>query len=251
MGAPQERNLGIVVPPSPDGKIIPPRVFIKETIFDDKSYLAPTWDQMGELTYVMARKIIDAEDRFDRVIALAKGGWSWARTLVDYLGMMENLHSARVKSYEDVNVAKEPELLDPLPVGLDLTGERVLILDEVNDTGGTTIAAIEHIKERNPDSFALATHCYKPHSRIPSDYYAFRSDDFGRVDSWVAFPHEVAEFSVSRANEWKRNGHSIDTVTSRLDEIGMIPHQSRFYVGLVWEKLPVEDLSKVFDGVLR
>src|SRR3989339_34147 len=97
--ATQERK-GVFVPPSPDGLIIPPPIVIKETIFDDESYLCPTWKQMGELTYVLARKIIDAGDRFDRVIALAKGGWTWARTLVDYLGM-DQLHSARVKSYED------------------------------------------------------------------------------------------------------------------------------------------------------
>ena len=64
-------------------------VSLTQKNIDGVDYICPNWDQMGELTFSLAQKILNSGQKFDRIVALAKGGWTWARTLVDYLGISQ------------------------------------------------------------------------------------------------------------------------------------------------------------------
>ena len=88
-------------------------VLLKETEFDGITYVCPTWDEMGIYTYQLAKQIIEANQSIDGVVALAKGGWTWARALVDYLGI-DPLSSTRILSYSGVNQKRAPQIIQPL-----------------------------------------------------------------------------------------------------------------------------------------
>lgn len=210
------------------------KIIIPETVVGDISYLCPSWEQMGELTYRLARQIIDCGEKFDQVIALAKGGWTWARTFVDYLELDE-LSSTRIKRYKGINQSTEPVITQPIVQSLE--GLNIALFDEVNDHGDTVIEAVKHAKEKGAKSVKIVTLCYKPHSKMKSDYYAFKSDDFGRSDSWVVFPHEVREFTVESAKKWHNEGATKDEVIERFDKIGLPSHQTKFFVDRIWDDL--------------
>ncbi len=69
-----------------------------EKKYDKISYIAPSWEEMGALCFNLAKQILDRGKKYDRVVALAKGGWTWARTLVDYL-QIEDIASMQIKFY--------------------------------------------------------------------------------------------------------------------------------------------------------
>lgn len=199
----------------------PSPVLLNENEYDGISYVSPTWNQLGEYTFRLARQIIDSGEEFDRVVALAKGGWTWARALVDYLGI-DKISSVRFKSYQGIREAVEPQIIQPLADPIN--GENVLLFDEVIETGETIKKASEYSRIMGVKSLKIATLCYKPHSCIIPDYFAFTTS------AWVIFPHEIREFIETSAHKWQSSGVSIQEIKKRLDEIGIPDDQVEFFL---------------------
>lgn len=200
------------------------KISLKETRYDDVLYVSPTWDQMGQYTFHLAKQILDSEEKFDRVVALAKGGWTWARTLVDYLGIDE-ISSVRFKTYHGIYEASEPQLIQPLtnPIG----GERILLFDEVIDSGETAKRALEYLRIMGAKSLKTATLCYKPHSKLIPDFFVFSTN------AWVVFPHEIREFIETASHKWRRAGVSEGEIRKRLDALGIPDLQVKYFLDKV------------------
>ena len=139
------------------------RESLREFSCDGVNYVCPSWDQMGDYTVELAKKIIDSGDKFDRVVALAKGGWTWSRTLVDFLNI-DKLSSTRLKSYDGIKQSNRVKIPHPLSDPID--GEKILIFDEVIDSGETIIKAREYVELLGAQEVAVATLCYKPKSKV-------------------------------------------------------------------------------------
>lgn len=198
-----------------------PSVLLKENQYDGVSYISPTWNQMGEYTFRLAKQILDSGEEFDRVVALAKGGWTWARALVDYLGI-DKISSVRFKSYKGVNEASEPQIIQPLTDAI--SGENILLFDEVIDSGETVKRALEYLRIMGAKSLTTAALCYKPRSCIIPNYFAFKTS------AWVVFPHEIREFIEGTSPKWIANGISINEIIKRFDEIGIPDDQVEFFL---------------------
>lgn len=196
-------------------------LMLRENEYDGISYVSPTWEQMGEYTFRLAKEILDSGEKFDRVVALAKGGWTWARTLMDYLAIDE-ISSVRFKSYQGVNEASEPQLVQPLTDSIH--GQNILLFDEVIDTGATIKKASEYLKMMGAKNLTIASLCYKPHSSTKPDFYAFQTS------AWVVFPHEIREFIEASAKKWKSNRVSDKEIRKRFDKIGIPDEQIDFFL---------------------
>lgn len=196
-------------------------VKLRENEYDGVSYVSPTWEQMGEYTFKLAEEILETSEKFDRVVALAKGGWTWARTLMDYLGIDE-ISSVRFKSYQGINEAIEPQLIQPLTDSIH--GQKVLLFDEVIDTGETVKKASEYLKVMGAKNIKIASLCYKPHSCITPDYFAFETT------AWVVFPHEIREFIEASTGKWKKSGVKENEIIKRLDKIGIPDEQVKYFL---------------------
>lgn len=199
----------------------PSPALLKESQYDGISYVCPTWNQMGEYTFRLAGQILDSGDEFDRVVALAKGGWTWARTLVDYLGIDE-ISSVRFKSYQGVREAVKPQIIQPLTE--PIYGQDILLFDEVIETGETVKKASEYLKIMGAKSLKIATLCYKPRSCIAPSYFAFETS------AWVVFPHEIREFIEGTSHKWQSSGVSIKEIRKRFDEIGIPDDHVKFFL---------------------
>jgi len=194
---------------------------LQEHTFDDVTYVHPTWNEMGTYTFELAKQILASDKTFDRTVALAKGGWTWARTLVDYLGI-DGLSSMRIQAYKDIWKMEKPQIIQPLtdPV-FDLN---ILLFDEVIDKGATIETAITNLRSMGVKSITTAALCYKRTSSIRPDFYAFSTS------AWVVFPHEIREFIEQSYKTWKSDRKSDSEITKRLLNIGLPEEQVRFFV---------------------
>jgi len=213
---------------SPDGLHPATDIVLKEIEFDGETFVCPTWEQMGEYTFDLARQIIESGQSFDRVVALAKGGWTWARTLLDYL-QIDELSSMRIKRYIGINEAEEPVITQPLADAIG--GESILLFDEVIDSGKTIDKGLEILKAMGAKNVRTAGLCYKPRSSVVPDFFAFSSS------AWVVFPHEVREFVEGSARKWRlgseeegRPGISDIEILDRLITIGLPRNQVEFFL---------------------
>ena len=188
---------------------------------NDITYLAPTWQDMGELTFGLAQQIIKSNLKIDCIVALAKGGLEWSRTLADYLKVTD-LYSIRVQLYEGIyETSKTPVITQSLPASIQ--GKHVLIFDDIADTGLTLKIAKEYLSHHGPNSLHTATLYYKPWSKFKPDYYG------GETDDWVIFPHDTREM-ISLLNH-KLTG-SLEEKIAQMVEIGISEPQVRFFLSL-------------------
>lgn len=148
-------------------------------------YLRLSWRDIEKQCRELARRIRKRGLGFDVIIALARGGWVPGRLLSDYLGNDE-LYTVRVKYYAGVGQRKEKPLILH-PPELDIAGKRVLLVDDIADTGESLLAAMKHLRERGAGSIFVATLVRKPHSKVIPDLYV------RETDAWVVFPWEVKE----------------------------------------------------------
>lgn len=185
----------------------------RQLSFDGVSFIAPNWEECGKLTFEVFKLIDISGKRFDRVVALAKGGWTFARALVDFL-KIEELDSIRIKLYEGINErADEASILRPLAI--NVTGEEVLIFDDLVDSGATMEAAKKHILGLGAKSVSIATLIYKPRSSVKPDFYAYETS------AWVVFPHEIREFVEETYKDWKTRGVNNEDIIKRYGDLGL------------------------------
>jgi hypothetical protein len=148
-------------------------------------YLRLTWEDIERQCLTLAKKIKERKVPFDLIIGIARGGWVPARLLSDMLNNDE-VHSMRVKFYTGIGeVAEKPVILHPTQI--DVTGKKVLLVDDIADTGKSLSIAKEHLEKRGAGDIFVVTLIKKPHSEINPDLYV------EETDAWVIFPWEVRE----------------------------------------------------------
>lgn len=144
-----------------------------------------SWNDIHKLTLVLAKKIVESGYMPDVIIGIMRGGWIPARILLDYLNI-PTLATIEIKFYKGIGETRErPIIIHPLVV--DIRNKRVLIVDDVVDTGKSMSIAIEMAKLGGAYSIKTAALVVKPWSILEPDYYAMKSD------KWIVFPWEIRE----------------------------------------------------------
>src|SRR3989344_4078426 len=183
----------------------------KKITISNQSFIVPTWEEMGELCFELSKKIIESGKRYDRIIALAKGGWTWARAISDYT-KIQNVGSIQYEFYADIyKTDKTPKLKQPLPISVQ--GEKLLVLDDVADSGATLNVALDYLKKSGAESMSTATFFYKPWSVIKPDFYVYTTD------TWVIHPHEIREMVELLSNKWKKEGKSFVDIQNNFNKL--------------------------------
>jgi len=195
----------------------PYKLNFKETKFPGESwsYIAPSWEEMGRIYLNLGAAILKNEEKFDALVTLAKGGWTWSRTMADILEISE-IHSFKLSLYdasEPGKIMEKPRL--DLPLTANLSGKKVLFFDDVNDTGKSLYWSLRYLEFYNPGKVVTATLFHKPHSKFNPNYYGYVTS------TWIIFPHERREGVVGLAKKWLKQGLEIKKIKNRLIEIGI------------------------------
>ena len=150
-----------------------------------------TWADFGRAGRELAVRIDADGFRPDIILAIARGGLFPAGAL-GYALDVKNLHVINVEFYTGVDQRLAmPVVLPPVPKPIDLSGSRVLIADDVADTGAT----LRLVKDFCADHVAevrCAVIYEKPRSAVKCEYV------WRRTDLWIDFPWSAEPPVVSR-----------------------------------------------------
>ena len=146
-----------------------------------------SWPRMYRLTRRLALKIKQAGFRPDLMVAVARGGYVPARILCDFL-KITNLTDMRVEHYGAGAQRKKYATLT-VPVTIDMQGKKVLLVDDITDTGDTLEIAENHIKGLGAEMVRTAILIHKKQSPVVPDFYAKKIIK----NRWIIYPWAVNE----------------------------------------------------------
>src|ERR1700758_1772464 len=103
-----------------------------------------SWQTFGAASRELA--VVIADDGFepDLILSIARGGLFLAASL-GYALAVKNLHVMNVEFYDGVGTTLDmPVMLPPVPSAVDFSEKKVLIADDVADTG-KTLELVRHL----------------------------------------------------------------------------------------------------------
>jgi|Deesub1362A_J573_1020465.scaffolds.fasta_scaffold00005_131 hypothetical protein len=148
-------------------------------------YVRLSWDDIVEDCKKIARHIKEKNIDFDIIVGIARGGWVPARILSDLLDNDE-IYTVRVKFYKSIGETDDKPLILH-PTQFNVSGKKILLVDDIADTGRSLEVVIRHLKERGSGKLYVVTLVKKPHSQFQPDFYV------EETKKWVIFPWEVYE----------------------------------------------------------
>jgi len=173
----------------------------------------PKWNQIYEMLLNLAEKIRKNNFIPDIIVGVSRGGWPPARVLSDLMGN-SNLANVRAEFYLGVAETKgEPVLTQQ--VSMEVAGKKVLVVDEVADTGKSLKLVKEHIIEKGATEVKIATVYYKPWSIVKPDYYE------RETSCWIVFPWEIKETVRKIVKRCREKRKSIEEETAKLVKAGI------------------------------
>ncbi|MEM2188314.1 MAG: phosphoribosyltransferase, partial [Nitrososphaerota archaeon] len=148
-------------------------------------YLHLSWKDIEDLAEKLADSI-SAGYKPDVVVGILRGGATVAHLLSDFLDI-RTIYPIGCNSYVDVAKRFSVKVYSPLALS-DLSGKRVLLVDDVADEGLTLKAVVEQeIAPKNPLEVKVATLHMKPWCKFKPDYYV------QMTDAWIIYPWEKRE----------------------------------------------------------
>jgi len=172
----------------------------------------PTWSQIYNMLLSLAVKIEKSRFAPDIIVGVSRGGWIPARVLADLLGS-SNLVSIGANFYSGVAETKgEPAITHPLSVSV--FDRKVLVADEVVDTGKTLRLIKKHVAERGAKEVRIATIYVKPNTIVKPDYCE------KETSRWIVFPWEIKETVRKIIEEAREKGKSEEEGIAQLVRSG-------------------------------
>jgi hypoxanthine phosphoribosyltransferase len=148
-------------------------------------YEVSTWQIIYEMLLAQTQKIQASQYQPDIIIGIAKGGTIPTRILSDLMEISQTTN-IQIKSYRTI---AEPEI-EPLitqRLTTSITNKKVLLVDDIADSGKTLKAAKMYLQEHKAKDIKIATLYAKPTSEIEPDFYE------KKTSKWVVFPWEMKE----------------------------------------------------------
>lgn len=140
-----------------------------------------TWELFGTASWELAETVAADSFQPDLILSIARGGL-FAAGALGYALNVKNLHVMNVEFYTGVDERLElPVMLPPVPNVVDLTGAKVLVADDVADTG-STLKLVRDFCEDHVADVRCAVIYEKSHSMVKCEYV------WRRTDRWINFP---------------------------------------------------------------
>lgn len=179
----------------------------------EKEFEVPTWEQIYDSLLNLADRVRKAGFKPDVIVGVSRGGWPPARIMSD---LLENPELANVKAEFYLGVTKtkgEPAITQP--ISASVTGKKVLVVDEVADTGKSLHLVRSHLKERGATEVRILTIYYKPWSVVVPEWYG------KETSHWIIFPWERKEAVRQVLKQYKSRGKSIEEALENLVQSGL------------------------------
>jgi len=172
---------------------------LKRVSLDGRRLAILDWPDVSKLCLKLWLK---ASGRFnpDLVVAVLKGGFPVGLWLASLYG--KPLAFLQIKHYRWWHRRSKPVLLRGL--SFQVEGLRVLLVDDVVDSGETLKLAFSHLKLRKVKALKAAVLHVKPWRRFQPDYYVKETAD------WIVYPWEKQELLLELLREGKASGKFLE-----------------------------------------
>ena len=141
-----------------------------------------SWSEVQRLCLRLADLIRESDYRPDIVVAIGRGGFVPARLLCDYLNIMA-LTSIKIEHYLSGS-SKQEQAVIRYPLCTAIKDLRVLLVDDVNDSGDTLDIAIQHLNGFQPREVRTAVMHHKISTHFAVDYQAKKITKW----RWLIYP---------------------------------------------------------------
>ena len=179
----------------------------------DEMYCVLSWQKMIDWIGQLSDQIKEDGFKPDSILAIARGGLIPGRIIADHL-RLRNLFVMKVEFYtneEKGAVLKEPITTQECPEFAK--GEKVLVVDDISDSGESLAHAVKALKEKNEDIEIKVAVLYrrKETGYIPD--YCIETEE-----RWVIFPFEKHEFLQDRYDFFLKSS-SPNEAQTKIDEL--------------------------------
>ncbi|WP_455369384.1 phosphoribosyltransferase [[Eubacterium] cellulosolvens] len=144
------------------------------------------WEKFYQLSKIVAKKIRESGYQPDVIIGLARGGWIFSRVLCDFLGV-KDLFSLKVEHW-GITASPDGEAKVRHPLSIDLSNKKILVADDITDTGESLKKSVEHLKSLNPAEIKTVTLRHIEGAKFIPDYFG---EEIKWI--WVIFPWNYVE----------------------------------------------------------
>ena len=139
------------------------------------------WHEFGEASRELAAQVRESGFVPDMVVAIARGGLLLAGS-VAYALDVKSCGAINVEFYTGVDLRlDEPVLLSPMLDTPAVAGQRVLLVDDVSDSGRTLAMVLALLLTAKADVRSLCLYS-KPKTLLEPDYV------WRKTSKWIAFP---------------------------------------------------------------
>ena len=147
------------------------------------SFYPLTWKEFHQDVFALAKKVEESQQKFDRIVCIDRGGAVVARFLSDFLNL--KISGLVMVAYKEIGKSSQPKIVENLVA--DIKDEKILLVDEIIDSGSSFEVAIEYLKKLQPREIKTLAPYIKPISRFKPDFWQVETS------KWVVFPYEVRE----------------------------------------------------------
>ena len=174
-------------------------------------YLCLSWDKLHDDIYDLAQKIKKGPNKFNLIVTIARSGLSISHILSDFLKLP--ITSFTISSYKDLKQAKIPKIT--LKLGNKLHNKKILLVDDVSDTGKTFIRGIKYLKDLGAEEIVTASLYIKPWTKFLPDYHG------KSTDRWIIWPFDMQETIEILKKKYLDQGLSKEKIKKELAKIGL------------------------------
>ena len=172
-----------------------------------------SWEHVHTLSKVVAKNVRKSRFQPDMIIGLSRGGLVPSRNLADFLGV-KDLISIKVEHW-GVTATKDGKAELKYPIKIDLKGKKVLIVDDITDTGDSMKLAKDYVKSLGPAEIKTTALIHINHSKFVPDFYAEEIDK--DKWTWFIFPWCFVEDLVSLIDKLIENDNNKDLPSIKKD----------------------------------
>ena len=145
------------------------------------------WEEAADLSGVLAHRVRDSGYSPDIIVAIGRGGYVPARVVCDYM-LHEKLTSIKIEHW-GIAAEKKEKVTVVFPLSTDISDLKVLIIDDVTDTGETLVAAADYISSLGPAEIRTGVLHHKECSVYEPDFYAKYVEKW----RWIIYPWALYE----------------------------------------------------------
>ena len=184
-----------------------------DILFNELEFEIPSWNQIYWFLLYLAKTIQYNDFHADIILGVSRGGWIPARILSD---LLENPNLANIKAefYMGATKSRRKPIITQ-PVSLSVEDKKLLIVDDVADTGESLKLVNSHLKEHGASEIKIATIYYKPWSIIVPNYYA------KKTPLWIVFPWETKETVRKTLEKFRDKGKTVEDAKEKLISMGL------------------------------